>query len=291
MIHSDEKVRQMARSLLPSTNRKAMRKARAGIHRAARREVQQDLDEWLRYADMEREMPPLATWEAETIQRQVTRRRVFDKVNPFIRWATARTRDMPWDARLGYVRGILPQGVIGEHALDHLEGTDAFEDPVEAEQLRRCMDLFGSQRHRGAVRDRGEQAALLRKLLEQPDGQHTFNRFLRERHAWAASPRNAAARPQGAGLPPHRPLLGLHDVFPFLDTLKRTRGDGDARIWGTLEPPAHWVRLFLQRFKTHRGHIPSVRAALEAEGLLGRDPSVLSAGKAAAARLRKPPDR
>ncbi|MBN8229443.1 hypothetical protein JYK02_18185 [Corallococcus macrosporus] len=287
MIHSDEKVRQMARSLLPSTNRKGARRARAGIHRAARRQVQQELDAWLSHGDLERDTPPLAPWEGVTIHRQVSRRRSADKVNPFIRWATARTRDLPWEARWGHVRGILPQSVIGEHALSHLENTAAFEDPFEAEQrqrLRKCL----ARRHKGRVRDRGEQAGLLRRLLEQPDGQRTFNRFLRERHAWAASPRNVASRPRDGILPPHRPLLGAHDVLPFLDTLKRHPWGNDVRVWGTLDPPAHWVRLFLQRFKSHRGHIPSVRAALEEEGLLGRDPLAVLGGRAAAARARKP---
>ncbi|NOK09734.1 hypothetical protein [Corallococcus exercitus] len=290
MIHSDEKVRQMARSLLPSKNREASREARARIHRAARQEVRQELAQWLQFKDLEEDVPPLAPWERPEISQQVYWRRAGDKVNSFIRWATARTRHLPREARRGHARGLMPQGVIGEHAMSHLERMPAFEDPVEAAWRNRYW-LRQREQRKGALRDRGEQAELLRALLLEPEGHRTFNRFLRERYTWATSPRNQGHWLGRAEVPPHRPLLGMHDVFPFLDTLKRHPWGNDVRVWGTLDPPAHWVRLFLQRFKAHRGHIPSVRAALEAEGLLGRDPLAVLGGRAAVARARKPQGR
>ncbi|RKI04024.1 hypothetical protein [Corallococcus sp. AB038B] len=280
MIHSDEKIRQMARSLLPSKHRKQSRKARKHIHRVARNEARQELAMWLRCNDLEADVPPCAPWEDTAIRQQVYWRQGGDKVNPFIRWATARTRHMPREARAGYIRGLLPRSVIGEHALGHLERTPAFEDPTEKAWRNRYW-LHKQARRKGALLDRGEQARLLRALIQEPDGQRTFNRFLRERHACASAPRNQGSWP-GKGLPPHRPLLGLHDVLPFLDTLTRHPWGNAVRTWGQQEPPAHWVRLFLQRFKAHRGHIPSVRAALEAEGLLER---------AEKARLWNPPGR
>ncbi|WP_404365776.1 hypothetical protein ACIHQR_35500 [Corallococcus coralloides] len=266
MIHSDEKVRQMARSLLPSKHRKPSREAREHIHRAARQEVRLALARWSRFGDVELDVPPLAPWEGPRIRQQVDWRRAGDKVMPFIRWATARTRHLPRESRLSHVRGLLPQGVIGEHALGHVKHSSAFEDPVE--KAWRNRHWLGRQAWRkGALEDRGEQARLLRALLQAPEGHRTFNRFLRERHTAASAPRNQGCWPR-QGLPPHRPLLGLHDVLPFLDTLTRHPWGNAVRTWGQQEPPAHWVRLFLQRFKEHRGSIPSVRAALEAEGLL-----------------------
>ncbi|GMU00527.1 hypothetical protein KH5H1_46470 [Corallococcus caeni] len=287
MIHSDEKVRQMARSLLPSKNREASRAARASIHRAARQAARQELAAWVQGGDPEQDVPPLAPWERREIRQQVNWRRSGDKVNPFIRWATARTRDLPREDRRGHVRGLLPRGVIGEHAMSHLVWTDAFRDPLQDRWRQRQK-----QQRKGALLDRGEQAQLLRALLLEPEGHRTFNRFLRERYTWTRTLNGqAAANRKLTEPPPHRALLGVHDVNPFLDSLQPNAWGSHCHIWGTLTPPLHWVRLFLQRFKAHRGHMPSVRAALEAEGLLSRVPSALHAGRAAAARARKPQGR
>ncbi|RKG60859.1 hypothetical protein D7X30_08100 [Corallococcus sp. AB011P] len=270
MIHSDEKVRQMARSLLPSKHREAARFAKARIHRAARQEARQELAVWMKAGDVEHDLPSFAPWERKEISMEVRWRRDGDKVMPFIRWATARTRELRREDRLSHVRSLLPRGVIGEHALGHVEHTTAFEDPIEKAWRNRYWLRKQAQR-KGALLDRGEQARLLRALIQEPDGQRTFNRFLRERHAWASAPRNQGSWPR-KGLPPHRPLMGLHDVLPFLDTLTRHPWGNAVRTWGQQEPPAHWVRLFLQHFKAHRGHIASVRATLEAEGLLSSRP-------------------
>ncbi|NRD61344.1 hypothetical protein HRD49_06230 [Corallococcus exiguus] len=267
MIHSDEKVRQMARSLLPSKNREAARTARKHIHRAARKEARQELAVWMKSGDMEHDLPPFAPWERKEISGEVRWRRGGDKVMPFIRWATARTRELRREDRLSHVRSLLPPGVIGEHALGHVEHTTAFRDPTEVEWRVLQWSRSGRKVHR---MERGEMAQLLRALLAAPDGHATFNRFLRERHTWtrtvnAQVPENRKL----ATLLKHRPLLGVHDVLPFLDTLEPAAWDPYFR-WGTLTPPLHWARLFLQRFKEHRGCIPSVLAALEAEGLMER---------------------
>lgn len=270
MIHSDEKVRQMARSLLPSKNREAARSARARLHRAARREIHQELAEWTKSGDLEADPPTFAPWEAREIRDAVNWRRGGDKVNPFIRWATVRTRELRREDRLSHVRSLVSKGVIGEHALGHLEDTAAFRDPVEAAWRNRYWLRHGQRRGAGAM-DRGEQAQLLRALLEEADGQRTLNRFLRERHPWPRTLNHQSTAPchhRPRALPQYRPLLGAHDVLPFLDSLEPHARGRYSHAWGTLTPPVHWMRLFLQRFKEHRGHIPSVRAALEAEGVL-----------------------
>ncbi|WP_223642004.1 hypothetical protein [Corallococcus sp. EGB] len=272
MIHSDEKVRQMARSLLPAKNREHARWNRARVHRAARSEARRELAAWMRNSAWEEDVPPCAPWEDIEIRQAMNLRRWGDKVNPFIRWATARTRNLPHEARAGHVRGILPRGVIGEHAWFHLKDTPAFEDPVEAsrrQHRRRCAQRRERQRRKGALLDRGEQVQLLRALLQEHDGHRLFNRFLRERYAWTRTLNDQApANRKLQVLPPHRPLLGVHDLNPFLDSLQPDARGGYFHTWGTLTPTLHWVRLFLQRFKAHRSHIPSVRAELEAKGLL-----------------------
>ncbi|WP_043321001.1 hypothetical protein [Corallococcus coralloides] len=260
MIHSDEKVRQMARSLLPSKNREAARAAKARIHRSARQEARQELTVWMKAGDVEDDLPSFAPWERKAISMEVRWRRDGDKVMPFIRWATARTRELRREDRLSHVRSLLPRGVIGEHALGHVEHTTAFEDPIEKAWRNRYWRR--SEQHRKTHQmERGEMAQLLRTLLDAPEGHATLNRFLRERYTRKVNEQAPANRERAERLP-HRPLLGVHDVLPFLDSLEPDR-------WGT-PPPRFMVRLFLQRFKEHRGHIPSVRAALEAEGLLSR---------------------
>ncbi|NPC72873.1 hypothetical protein HPP05_24300 [Corallococcus exiguus] len=266
MIHSDEKIRQMARSLLPSKHRKQSRKARKHIHRVARNEARQELAMWLRCNDLEADVPPCAPWEDTAIRQQVYWRQGGDKVNPFIRWATARTRHMPREARAGYIRGLLPRSVIGEHALGHLERTPAFEDPVKT--AWRTRHWWRNEKSRkGALLDRGEHAQLLRAVLLEPEGHRTFNRYLRERYTLTVTMNDEApANRKVAALPAHRPLLGVHDVNPFLDSAHGSHH----RAWDTLPSPLHWVGWFLRRFKAHRRHLPALRAALEAEGLLKR---------------------
>ncbi|NBD13776.1 hypothetical protein [Corallococcus silvisoli] len=265
MIHSDEKVLQMARSLLPSKNREAARKERAVANRAARREARRELETWLRYGDMEADAPPNAPWRKGEIELMVYGRRAADKVAPFIRWATARTRDMPHQAREGYVRGILPPGVIGRHAWSHLRQENAFTDPNEIEASR---EHWRYQRLRVLKRERREMADALRELLLQPEGLDTLNLFLRDCTAlWASRP-SRLAWIRGMPPPPPRPLYGPHDLYPFLDSIKLEARGASFLSWGRLESPASWVRLFLQRLKEHRGRLPALRATLEAEGVL-----------------------
>ncbi|RKG91747.1 hypothetical protein [Corallococcus terminator] len=267
MIYADEKVRQMARSLLPSTGRKEARESRASVHRAARHESRRELATWLRAGDLDADVPDCAPWRGPEIRQVKCSRREGDKVNPFIRWATARTRELPREERLDHVRALLPPGIIGEHALEHLEQAPAFEDPLQAARRERRRQLY-ARKPGGDWMDRGEQAQLLRALLLKPYGHATFNEFLRARYdATTARDLRASRDRQRATLPPHRPLLGMDDVMPFLDSLEPGAGGPHARNWGTWAPPPQWVCLFLHRFKQYR-RIALLREVLQDEDLL-----------------------
>jgi hypothetical protein len=268
MLYAEEKVRQMARSLLPSKNREAARSARVSIHRAARREVHLELAAWLQRGDPDADLAPLAPWERKEVSQAVDWRRWGDKVNPFIRWATARTRDLPREDRLGHAKGLLPRGLIGDHALDHLKRTRGFEPPHE----KQWRLIRWSRVGRDPRMDPGEQAQLLRALILEPDGQRTFNRFLRERGVLTRgvkAPESATHRPRRKPAP--RPLQGLHDVRPFLESLRPKPGSAHFTDWST-HSPAHWVEQFLQRFKQHRQRVAPLVAQLMAEGLLTKEP-------------------
>ena len=253
MVHGEEKARDMARSLLPSRWRKGARKERALIHRGNRRGPKEQLARLAREPEGWEELPSLKDFSQRELRGVVCHRRGADKVNPFIRWATAVTRELPRESRLSHVRGLVPRGVIGEHALVHLERTEAFEDPVAREWRWAWWNRNGGSSRTGWM-DRGEQAQLLRQVLEVPEGHRTFNRWLRY-HPNATYDRwGKRVWPK-----PVRTLLGQHDVLPFLDTVGRTTRSRDGRQWwgpGDSHPGIfHDMERFLRAFKQCRGDV------------------------------------
>jgi len=244
MAYGEEKARDMARSLLPSRWRKGARKQRALIHRGGRREPKAALARLEREPEGWDEQP----FPKDTSQRElrwvVSHRRGADKVNPFIRWATAVTRELPRESRLSHVRGRVPQGVIGEHALVHLEHTEAFENPTEREWRQAW---WWRVRSKTSWLERGELAQLLRRVLQVPEGHRTFNRWLRyhpnatylrwgNKVIWAKEVRT---------------LLGMHDVLPFLDTVSGPEHE----LFQVMER-------FLRAFKQCRADVPATLRAL-----------------------------
>ncbi|MBL8923361.1 MAG: hypothetical protein JNJ54_31200 [Myxococcaceae bacterium] len=192
----------MARSLLPSRWRSASH-AKALAKRANRREVaralaalEEDPEAW------EDEVGLFATSD-RAVRQVVERRRSSDKVNPFIRWATATTREVPKAARLGVLRGVVPKGLIGEHALTHLARLEAF-DARPRRRWRRLPRLL----------DRGEVVRVLRRLVELRGGHALVNDVV-ARHAVVDEQGEPVARGPG------RRLLGVHDVGAFVDGLGR----------------------------------------------------------------------
>jgi hypothetical protein len=131
LLYGSEKSRQMARSILPST-RRSTDGVKGLIKRAARRAIRQELGRVL--LDPERcERIDLCRSPKGEIAALVRDRRAGDKVNPFIRWATAKTRQLRQEDRLSRMRAVLPSGLIGDHALLHLEREEHFCDPARIE--------------------------------------------------------------------------------------------------------------------------------------------------------------
>lgn len=220
MIYGDQKSRVMARSILPSRYRGAARD-RAFIHRHARHEVRQTLrgltveawEEGVEFAE--------ATWRR--ISWFVTERRGADKLNHFHRWAYERTWELPKAERLDAIRGVLPDGLIGDHALEHLERDRRLSvDPTRQRWVKQPL-LF----------DRGELAQLLRKLVTLPDAVRLLHRCLK-----------TATRSLDGKTYTCRPLrlLGAHDVLRFLDDAQLHRVtrfvvDDFARVFKTTKDP------------------------------------------------------
>ncbi len=201
-MHSD-KERDMARSLLPSRWRGAAR-AKAQARRSTRREVSQvmaglsvDPDAW---DDAD------GVFDDSTlgVREVVWRRRSSDKVNPFIRWATQTTKHLPKPSRLAHLRGVLPKGLIGDHALSHLQRHEPFDLRLTAPWTRRRLLL-----------DRGHVANVLREVLEVRGGHALVNDVLSRQ----AIVDERSQQPLSRG--PVRRLLGVHDVLPFIEELER----------------------------------------------------------------------
>lgn len=116
----------MARSVLPSTRRRGARQDRALAHARARRRLRAELHELAGYDDPDDYEGDL-TWEARgDIAEMVQERRVGDKVGPLVRWAERTVerdpvlRDARFDQRVAHFRRLLPDGLIGDHAMVHL---------------------------------------------------------------------------------------------------------------------------------------------------------------------------
>jgi hypothetical protein len=200
--YGNQKPFQMARSILPSTDRSVCRH-RAALHRASRRAVRVQLSRFV--GDVEAWEDEAEIWDdpQHEISRMVRDRRGADKLNHFQRWAARVTDGLSAPERLGKMRALLPAGLIGDHAMSHLKRVPEFM--TEHEKLLR-------QRWRRRAPsnwiDRGELAELLREVLEAPEGHKLFNHALKKSRGEEA--RNV------------RTLLGLHDVRAFLRDIART---------------------------------------------------------------------
>lgn len=203
---SPEKLRTMARSILPSKNREAARKGKALLKRSVRRSVR---------ADVRNEDP-------ETTRRDLLRdadvswcvrwRRDGDKLNHFLRWCHAITEGMPPEDAVSYVRGLLPHNLIGEHAVGHWK----------AEVLRRPFTgpNYREQERRGAQSLHDRTRFHLRQALE------------REPHRLGEL--NAAIKAAHPFDEPRRLLLGMHDLDAFVAEIMRCPAEV-ALVWRVIE--------------------------------------------------------
>ncbi|HEX7831030.1 MAG TPA: hypothetical protein VF787_15345 [Thermoanaerobaculia bacterium] len=111
---SPEKLRDMTRSILPSTERERARRNKAAVKRRTRRAVHQDIH---RFDDDS----PVDLLRDARMRVVVNVRRSYDKVNHFMRWCETLTRGMTLQRKLDYVRALLPKSLIGDHAFSHWE--------------------------------------------------------------------------------------------------------------------------------------------------------------------------
>jgi hypothetical protein len=266
LVHGDEKAYDMARSLLPSTGRKAAREHKALITRSTRHAVRGRMNRLELDPDAADGCHDLDADSTREMRYVVWQRRSRDKVNPFQRWARAVTTELPRDDRLTRVRGLLPQGLIGEHALDHLKRNKHFESTAEKEVEDARWRAYRLQRRAWKNLDRGLLAELLRELVRVPGGQRAFNDHLKQACATCWSLRRGRDGRRHVvwhGKGPTRLLLGVHDVLPFLEVLTHPGWRAPPRKGMPSLPEAtHAAHTFLRAFHAHRGDLAATLAAL-----------------------------
>lgn len=126
MRNHNEKSRDMARSVLPSTARRRARDERALIHSRERASARRELRVLAHLEDVD-DFEGDLTWEDRRARKDmVLDRRAADKVVPLIRWVEATIEADPLlrtasaEHQEVHFAALLPDGVIGQHALSHL---------------------------------------------------------------------------------------------------------------------------------------------------------------------------
>ena len=109
-----DKIKDMIRSILPSTARNRARFAKRRTIRQNRLMVRKALRQ-------DPDATKLDVRRGANQSMNVRERRWADKLNHFMRWCGAITKGMSTDEALGHVRGILPSSLIGDHAYGHWE--------------------------------------------------------------------------------------------------------------------------------------------------------------------------
>jgi hypothetical protein len=189
------KHRDMARSILPSKAPRSARHDLAAVKRHHRRTVRADLRA-LRteaYDDTSYDLTRTADRQINQIRRD---RRSRDKLNHFERWAVEVTKHMPVEDRLGWLRSVLPGGLIGDHAMSHLRQIPELRAHEEWRWWRTWAEVQAA-RHARRRRRRARLATDLRRALEH-GGHRAINQALRS--------------VEGGDDPPGPRLHGLHHI-------------------------------------------------------------------------------
>lgn len=233
MRNHDQKIKDMSRSVLPSTGRESVRKDRRVIHKRRRARERAAVVAWRRDTDPESVTPDIRGMDARDISWMVWRRRDSDKVGPLIRWAEATIaadpalRSASRADQAAYFARLMPDTLIGRHAVQHIEW---------------ALERHEWHARRTAIRtaDPGAHIAdmdrRLRQILES--GLHAnLNAAMR------LLANIQPALPCGTRTPP-RLLLGSHDIEAFTEAMAPWPAVRDlvAAVAATGQPPEYLSR-------------------------------------------------
>lgn len=208
------KKRDMARSILPSTKKNGQDDRRR-VHKRARTQERALMGCAWDDEDADPDFDTVEHTRTYEVRDMVEMRRYKDKAGPFMRWAERVTKDIPQENRLSYLRTLVPDSLIGEHAVSHVEWKDHFRDP---------SDPANNYRHYPSIKERekAERDRLVRQvracLLEQ--GEHArLNRALKQAHRTHHRHYTSGLLWEAVGPKSPRTLQGVHDVEAFVDAL------------------------------------------------------------------------
>ena len=226
MRNHNEKARDMARSVLPSTARRSARQNANHIHkweRANERQLLHDLGRGTDYDDFEGDW---ARRHRRAVAGMVSDRRAADKVGPLLHWAQ-RTIDRSHDLtdaspedRQFFFRRLLPPGLIGGHAVSHLWWV--LDPPPWRTGARQRHETTNPDIERlEAIVAAGSHGDFNRRLRAELGGvvKHTV-RFPAERLVDDDHPAPGVLLPRRTVVEYRRPAIrllhGAHDVEPFV---------------------------------------------------------------------------
>ena len=210
MRNHDQKIKDMGRSVLPSTGRRSARDNRRMAHKRQRAIELAAVIAYRRDADPESVTPDVRGTYGSDISAMVWSRRGRDKVGPLIRWAQATIaadpvlRSAPRADQVAYFARLMPDNTVGRHAVQHIE---------QALEWREYRAQLSSSRPSAGAPDVAEMERQLRQILEA--GLHaTLNIALRRLAD------TQEVRPRATPMP-RRLLLGSHDIKDFTTTMSR----------------------------------------------------------------------
>lgn len=224
----DQKIKDMSRSVLPSTGRKSARDNRRIIHKQQRARELATVTAYHRDPDPGSMTPDVRGKYGPDITQMVWQRRSRDKVGSLIRWAEATIaadpllRSAPRADQVAYFARLMPDTPIGRHAVQHIE------QALEWHERRARYNASRPTAPGPHVTDMERQ---LRQILEA--GLHaTLNAELRRLAD------TQEKRPRTTPMP-RRLLLGIHDVGAFTTKMARwpTARDLVAALAATGTPP------------------------------------------------------
>ena len=212
MRNHDEKIKDMSRSVLPSTGRKGARDDRRAIHKRQRARELAAVITYRRDPDPEGTTPDVRGTYGPDITYLVWNRRAKDKIGPLIRWARATIAASPAlraasrEEQVAYFARLMPDSTIGRHAVMHIEM--ALEWDARRERL--------AAGHRAAAAHSPQAAQVERqaRLILEAGRHATLNARLRQLAGRQVAPPHANPMP-------YRPLLGQHDIKAFTAEMAR----------------------------------------------------------------------
>lgn len=237
-IYGEAKKRNMCRSVLPSTARKGAREDLRNIKQRNRSSIRRELRQIAQpqvadevVANYDEASCDLSYYPNADINWAVRERRDADKIMPLMRWAPHLVRDVRLEDRLSKLRSILPDNLIGRHAISHLEYHDDFYLPDssrwydwrsypkltdEERAWVRAVEYAEVERKLMLVIERGLLARFNKLMVWNETIVLGWFRYDNDGTKVPLEKYQWGARQEVRLVSKHRPLRGIHDIPNFI---------------------------------------------------------------------------